>query len=107
MSANTKAILNNTDVIAVDQDPLGIQGNVVATPGTNLEISSKSLAGTNTRAVVLFNRSEAAASITVTFTTLGLLAGAATVRDLWSHTDLGSFTRSYTATAVPKHGWSC
>ena len=35
---------------------------------------------------------------------LGVTTGAATVRDLWSHTDLGSFSGSYTASSVPSHG---
>ena len=30
--------------------------------------------------------------------------GAATVRDLWSHTNLGTFSGSYTASSVPSHG---
>ena len=104
MNAATKAILTNADVIAVNQDPLGAQATVVATPGTNQEIWSKSLSGTNTRAVALFNRSESSASMTVQWSTLGLPAGAATVRDLWNQKDLGSFTDSYAATSVPKHG---
>ena len=104
MNATTKAILTNADVIAVNQDPLGAQATVVATPGTNLEVWSKSLSGTNTRAVALFNRSEAAASMTVQWSAIGLPSGAATVRDLWNQKDLGSFTDSYAATSVPKHG---
>ena len=54
MSAATKATLTNAEVIAVNQDTLGKQGRVVATPGTNLEVWSKELAGTNVRAVALF-----------------------------------------------------
>jgi alpha-galactosidase len=104
MSAATKATLTNAEVIAVDQDPLGMQGRRVATPATNIEVWSKTLAGTNTRAVVLLNRGTATASITVQWSALGIPTGAATVRDLWSHTDLGSFTGSYTATSVPSHG---
>jgi alpha-galactosidase len=104
MSATTKAILTNPDVIAVDQDPLGKQATVAATPGTNLEVWSRPLAGTNTRAVALFNRSGSAASIAVTWSQLGLPAGAATVRDLYAQKDLGSFDGGYTATAVPSHG---
>jgi alpha-galactosidase len=104
MNATTRTILTNTDVIAVDQDPLGSQGRLVATPATNLQVWSKTLSGTNTRAVALFNRGTAAASMTVQWTALGIPAGAATVRDLWSHTDLGSFTNSYTASSVPSHG---
>ena len=36
MSAATLAILTNTEVVAVDQDSLGQQGRLVATPATNL-----------------------------------------------------------------------
>jgi alpha-galactosidase len=104
MSAATKATLTNTEVIAVDQDPMGVQGRLVASPATNLQVWSKTLTGTNTRAVALLNRGSASASITVQWSALGIPTGAATVRDLWSHTDLGSFSGSYTATSVPSHG---
>jgi len=104
MSAATKTTLTNEDVIAVDQDPLGAQGTRVATPGTNLEVWSKTLTGTNTRAVALFNRGSGTASIAVKWSDLGLPSGAATVRDLWSHTELGSFDDTYTDPAVPSHG---
>jgi alpha-galactosidase len=104
MSAATKATLTNAEVIAVDQDAMGVQGRLVASPGTNLQVWSKTLAGTNTRAVALLNRGTAAASITVQWSALGIPTGAATVRDLWSHTDLGSFSGSYTASSVPSHG---
>jgi alpha-galactosidase len=104
MSATTKATLTNAEVIAVDQDPLGMQGRLVASPATNLEVWSKTLSGTNVRAVALLNRGGSAASITVQWSAIGIPTGAATVRDLWSHTDLGSFTGSYTASSVPSHG---
>ncbi len=104
MSATTKAILTNPDVVAVNQDPLGAQGTLVGTAGTNLEIWSKKLSGTNTRAVALFNRSGSAASMTVQWTQIGIPAGAATVRDLFAQKDLGSFTNSYKADTVPMHG---
>jgi alpha-galactosidase len=101
MSATTIETLTNPEVIAVDQDPLGVQGRVVATPGQNLEVWSKEMSGTNTRAAALFNRGTGNASITVQWSDLGLPAGAATVRDLWAREDLGSFNDSYTANNVP------
>jgi alpha-galactosidase len=104
MSATTKATLTNTEVIAVDQDSLGKQGQLVASPATNLQVWSKTLAGTNVRAVALLNRGTGTASITVQWSALGIPTGPATVRDLWSHTDLGSFSGSYTASSVPSHG---
>jgi alpha-galactosidase len=104
MSATTIETLTNPEVIAVNQDPLGYQGRVVATPGADLEVWSKEMSGTNTRAVALFNRGAGSASITVQWSDLGIPTGAATVRDLWNHEDLGSFTGSYTAESVPGHG---
>jgi alpha-galactosidase len=104
MNAATKAILTNAEVIAVDQDALGVQGKVVASPGTNLQVWAKKLSGTNSVAVALFNRGTSAAAITAQWTAIGLPAGAATVRDLWSHMDLGSSMNSYTANSVPGHG---
>jgi len=105
MSAATKATLTNAEVIAVDQDPLGKQGRVVAsTSGTSQEVWWKELSGTNTRAVALFNRGSSAASITVQWSQIGLPAGTASVRDLWTKQDLAPATNSYTASNVPSHG---
>jgi alpha-galactosidase len=102
MTAATKNILTNADVIAVDQDSLGIQGKPIS-DSTTLEVWSKELSGNQTYAVVLFNRTAASADITVTWASLGITSTSATVRDLWSHTDLGSIDTQYTAT-VPSHG---
>ena len=104
MTAATTAILTNTEVAAVDQDPLGKQGTLVATPQSGLQVWSKPLSAGNVRAVGLLNRNATAASITVSFTQLGLSGASATVRDLWHHRDLGTFSGSYTATNVPSHG---
>jgi alpha-galactosidase len=104
MSSTIKTILTNAEVIAVDQDPLGAQATLVATPQTGLQVWSKPLSGGNVRAVALLNRNGAQASITVNFTQLGLANAAASVRDLWQHADLGMFTGSYTASNVPSDG---
>jgi hypothetical protein len=65
---------------------------------------SKTLSGANARAVALFNRGDASASITVQWSALGIPAGDASVRDLWAHSDLGTFHDSFTSSAVPSHG---
>ena len=103
MSAPTLVILTNAEVIAVDQDPAGEQGIQVA--GTALrQVWCKPL-GTdfNTKAVALFNLTSAATSMAVNWTNLGMVAGPATVRDLWAHADFGVFTNSFT-TNVPGDG---
>jgi alpha-galactosidase len=103
MASSTLAILTNTEAIAVDQDPAGEQGIQVA--GTTFrQVWCKPL-GTafNTKAVALFNLTGSTSSLTVNWTSLGLQAGPATVRDLWGHANLGTFTNSFT-TNVPGDG---
>jgi hypothetical protein len=97
-------ILTNAEAIAVDQDAAGIQGTCVAS-NNNTQVWCKPLGGTNTGnlAVVLFNRGDNATNITANWSDLGLASGAATVRDLWAHAGLGTFTNSYTAN-IPAHG---
>ncbi len=103
MSSTTLDILTNTDVIAIDQDPLGAQGRLIATLAMNLQVWSKVLSGASSQAVVLLNRTGSSASMTVPWSAIGLPPGNATVRDLWNHVDLGTFNGSYTATSVPSH----
>ena len=102
MSDTTRDILTNREVIAVDQDSLGAQGWMVAQPQPDLQVWMKPLRD-GSRAVALVNRSEAPAEIGVDWSVIGLRAGAATVRDLWAHRDLGRLTGRYAAT-VPSHG---
>ncbi|MEW9534749.1 lectin [Microbispora sp. NPDC049125] len=97
MSAETKAILTNREVLAVDQDSLGRQGVKVAEDQTGRQVYSKVLSGAGRRAVLLLNRTSSSASITARWSDLGL-TGAATVRNLWTGTDAGVFTGGYTAT---------
>lgn len=100
ISAENLAILSNPEVIAVDQDPEGVQGHRIAQQGP-LDIWMKPLAD-GSKAVGLFNRGEDAAPITVYFKDAGV-GESATVRDLWARKDLGTFKQSFTA-QVPRHG---
>ncbi|MEV7971358.1 glycoside hydrolase family 27 protein, partial [Sphaerisporangium sp. NPDC088356] len=97
MSADTKAILTNREVLAIDQDPLGRQGVKVAEDQTGRQVYSKVLSGTGRRAVLLLNRTTSAASITARWSDLGL-TGSATVRNPWTGTDAGTFSGGYTTT---------
>ncbi|MCG7208081.1 ricin-type beta-trefoil lectin domain protein [Streptomyces arenae] len=103
MTGETAAILKNSDVIAVDQDARGLQGVKVAEDTTGLQVYSKVLSGTGNRAVVLLNRTSAAANITARWSDLGLTGASATVRDLWAQSNLGSYSTGYTA-SVPAGG---
>lgn len=102
MTHETLAILTNREVIAVDQDSLGVQGMLVAENGPGLQVWSKPLAD-GARAVVLLNRSGLATAMTATWWRIGLAGTRAEVRDLWAHADRGQFERRFSAT-VPAHG---
>jgi hypothetical protein len=95
MSAATAAILKNAEVIAVDQDPRGLQGVKVAEDAAGLQVHGKVLAGSGRRAALLLNRTAATATMTVRWADLGLTTGSATVRNLWSATTVGSPVGSY------------
>lgn len=105
MSPATRNILMNREVIAVDQDPLGVQGDRVWKDG-DLEVWARPLQGGG-RAVVLLNRGEAPADITVTWAQLHYPDHLpARVRDLWTHRDLPRVRGRFIARSVPPHGVS-
>ncbi|KAA2252278.1 alpha-galactosidase [Solihabitans fulvus] len=101
MTTETRDILANKEVVAIDQDALGRQGVKVAEDQAGSQVYSKVLAGTGRRAVVALNRTGSASDIVVRFADLGL-AAAASVRNVWTATDVGSRTTSYTVN-VPAH----
>ncbi|MFJ6070366.1 glycoside hydrolase family 27 protein [Streptomyces sp. NPDC093065] len=93
--------LRNPEIIAVNQDPLAVQGVRVASDTTG-DVYSKVLGGRGKRAVVLLNRSDRPARRTVDFADAGL-GGTVGVRDLRARADRGTHTGSYTV-EVPAHG---
>jgi alpha-galactosidase len=101
MDAATKKILLNKEVIAVDQDSLGIQAHRAAQTGS-ADIWVRPLAGGG-RAVALLNRGTAAAPITVNWQQLDYPEHLpARIRDLWQAKDVGTVRANYTA-VVPPH----
>jgi alpha-galactosidase len=102
MDETTRSILLNKDVIAVDQDKLGVQGRRIVQDGSK-EVWVKPLAGGG-RAVLLFNRGEAPATIATDADHLGYPPKIrAKVRDLWAHKNLPNWTGRLEATVEP-HG---
>ena len=81
----TIKMLENRQVIAVDQDALGIQGTVVQQEGSG-QAWSKPLAG-GAAAVALLNRGSEPLEITTSASKAGLRAAASyTLHDLWAGT---------------------
>ncbi|MFC9392647.1 NPCBM/NEW2 domain-containing protein [Streptomyces sp. NPDC057027] len=100
-SAATLAILKNTDVIAVDQDPLGVQGTVLSSGG-GLVVMSKPLAD-GSRAITLTNETGQAQTVATTAAAAGIGgAPSYTLKDLWSKQT--TTTTGTVGASVPPHG---
>jgi alpha-galactosidase len=100
MNAETKELLMNAEVIAVDQDAKGVQGHRVWDEGP-LEIWARPLADGG-MAVGMFNRGESTLPMTLDLKAIGA-SGSVHLRDLLDHKDLGLVKASYRA-QVPSHG---
>jgi alpha-galactosidase len=102
MRPEIREILINKEVIAIDQDRLGREGERVW-KSDELEVWAKQLQD-GSRAVILLNRSSTQQEVTANWETLGFPAHlSASVRDLWQHKDLGKFTGKFSA-SVASHG---
>jgi alpha-galactosidase len=109
MSEETKSILLNSEVIAIDQDPLGVQGRIIIDRGYGGQVWMKPLAD-GSRAVAFLNATAKELELYVRWSQIGIPAGPARVRDLWAHKDLGVHADPGThfdqrfKTKVPAHG---
>ena len=100
MTPETIAILTNRDVVAVDQDAAGKQGDRVSAEGP-IEIWVRPLAD-GSKAIGIFNRHPSPLTTQVDFRQLGFTR-AVKARDLWLSKDLGKISAPYTVT-IPGHG---
>ena len=105
MSMETLEILTNAEVIAVNQDSLGMQGKKVRVDLVKrTEVWAGPLAD-GSQAVLAFNRDGSTVrSIVVSFTDLGWKSTSRVrVRDLWLHQDVGEFQGNYNAHDLQPH----
>jgi alpha-galactosidase len=101
LSRSTVRMLTNPQVIAIDQDPLGIQGAPVQRHGAG-QVWSKRLVG-GRRAVALLNRGSVPLRITTTARRVGLPpARAYRLQDLWTRRTKS--TSGAISARVPAHG---
>ncbi len=101
--ATSLAIIKNSEVIAVNQDSLGLQGELIGRNDDCLVVAKPIEKRHGAiRAVALMNENTVAKTIRVNFKDLWI-GSTATVRDLWNKKDLGTFT-DYYEVSVPAHG---
>jgi alpha-galactosidase len=106
MDAITLETLTNEEVIAINQSaadsPAHTQGVRVRRQQTS-EVWAKPLEDGSV-AVLLLNRGETTADLSLKFSDVGLLERDVGVRDLWRRQNLGMFDTAFTAQGVPAHG---
>ncbi|HET6569742.1 MAG TPA: glycoside hydrolase family 27 protein [Rhodothermales bacterium] len=100
MPDETRMILTNKDVIAIDQDPLGKQAHR-ASRRDGIETWVKPLSGGNW-AVALLNLKDQAQAVTVDWSRYDIGAGYQ-LRDLWKHQHVGDTGEDFHAD-IPPHG---
>jgi alpha-galactosidase len=105
MSADTRAILTNRDVIAIDQDPLGKEGfRALAEPAKNIEVWARELKD-GEWAVCALNTSQNTAELTIDWDRFRwwFLKGAEfSLHDVWANQDVGT-TQTSTSATVASH----
>jgi hypothetical protein len=94
------ALLTNPEVLAVNQDPLGVAAQRVTNAVAGVEIWTKKLAD-KSLAVGIFNRGKTNAPVNLVWKDLGL-RGSPAVRDLWLREDLPR-AKNFAA-EIPPHG---
>jgi alpha-galactosidase len=100
MTDETKSILANAEVLAIDQAPRARPAKKISEQGATVVVA-RPLEG-DAVAVGLFNRGDAVADVAVTWADLGL-RGKRKVRDVWAHLDRGAWTDRLSF-QVPAHG---
>jgi len=96
MAPEVKAILTNAEAIAIDQDPLGMQGRKVRDDGPR-EVWVKPLAD-GSKAVIVFNRGNEETTFSFDWQDIGLFPGtSALVRDVWKKADVATTTNHFEA----------
>ncbi|XWS15706.1 hypothetical protein CRYUN_Cryun34aG0024900 [Craigia yunnanensis] len=101
-SKETLSVLGNKEVIDVNQDPLGVQGRKIRSKG-GLEVWAGPLSRKRV-VVVLWNRSESRAPISVTWRDIGFSPSSPViVRDLWKHSFVSKNKRHRMTADVDAH----
>ena len=103
IKGNALALMQNKELIALDQDPLGLQAYVVKRQnGGYVLVKDVEEKYSTKRAIAFYNPTDAAISMSINFSEVDL-GGKVKVRDLFEKADKGTYEGSYQVN-VPAHG---
>ena len=105
LSAEDLAILTNKEIIAINQDPMGLAAQYLGTKDGYM-LFAKDLENGDV-AVAVVNLNDAAGSYTIDFSAIPALKFSGTdtwvMNDVWSDNDPGAQTGSYEIASIPSH----
>ena len=103
LSATNLNLLKNVELIALNQDPLFQQAYLASKiNGCYVMVKDIEKANDTKRAFAIYNPNDEAKTVALNFKDIDL-GGNVALRDVFTKTDIGTFTESYEVT-VPKHG---
>jgi len=94
----TTALLTNEEVLAVDQDAAGIEAKRIAQQGLT-EVWARDLS-LGRKAVALFNHDTKDATVSVSFSQLGITSSPVAVRDVWQRMDVTGMTTGLSPSVI-------
>lgn len=97
----TKGLLTNSEVLDINQDPLGKQASRISKDGMG-EVWARPLEDGSV-AIALFNRGPLPLIVKADLTACGVTGSGLTVRDVWRQKDIGAAAATYEA-EIPRHG---
>ncbi|MFN8074522.1 MAG: alpha-galactosidase [Kineosporiaceae bacterium] len=100
MSTTTRDILTNRDLLAINQDPLGMQARQISFDGTRRVLAKPMADGS--WAVALFNQGTSTTTISTNAAAIGATGGPFTLKDAW--TKAVTTTTGDISASVPGHG---
>ena len=103
INARALALLKNTELIALNQDPLYLQAYVAGlSNGCHILVKDIEVLNGTKRAFAIYNPNDETKKVTVKFSQIDL-GGKVKLRDVFAKKDVGEFEEQYEET-IPSHG---
>jgi len=100
LSAATLSLLTNKEVLAIHNDPYGLQPIKVAEPFPGVQVWAKPMAVAGRRAVAILNRTDAPSQVKIDWSKFGLEGAPRSLSDVWKSHALAPSDATFN---VPAH----
>jgi len=102
MNDEVREILTAREIVAIDQDAAGKQGQRISRNG-DIDVWTRAIGTNGDRAIAVLNRGSVAREVRVALEDIGVAPGAnVRVRDLWKRADIGEARHEMLIPTSPK-----